>query len=400
VSHPSHSRRASLTAAFVGSVQEPGKYHDGNGTGLFLLVKPNGSRSWVQRLTIRGKRREIGLGGSPLIRLAEARDVALNNKRLAARGGDPLAEKRKAKAVLTFEEAARKAHKELSPTWKNPKDRAAFLKTLETYIFPRFGRVPLPDVTSQDVRRAILAARELAPEVARKLTYRISAVFKWGIAENTCVMNPATAQSLALPRLEKTVTHRKALPYSEVSGCLEAVRASGAGDATKLALELLVLTACRSGEVRLADWSEINLGKAEWTIPVRRMKSKREHRIPLSGRAVEVLEMAKALTDGTGLVFPGTVAGKSLSDMTLSKLVKELGFDVDVHGFRTSFKMWAQERTSAPREVSEAALAHVIQNKAEAAYARSDLFEKRRKLMDAWCTYLAKSGSNIVRIAQ
>ena len=367
---------------------------------MFLLVKPNGSRSWVQRLTIRGKRREIGLGGSPLIRLAEARDVALNNKRLAARGGDPLAEKRKAKAVLTFEEAARKAHKELSPTWKNPKDRAAFLKTLETYIFPRFGRVPLPDVTSQDVRRAILAARELAPEVARKLTYRISAVFKWGIAENTCVMNPATAQSLALPRLEKAVTHRKALPYSEVSGCLEAVRASGAGDATKLALELLVLTACRSGEVRLADWSEINLGKAEWTIPVRRMKSKREHRIPLSGRAVEVLEMAKALTDGTGLVFPGTVAGKSLSDMTLSKLVKELGFDVDVHGFRTSFKMWAQERTSAPREVSEAALAHVIQNKAEAAYARSDLFEKRRKLMDAWCTYLAKSGSNIVRIAQ
>jgi integrase len=183
------------------------------------------------------------------------------------------------------------------------------------------------------------------------------------------------------------VKHRKSLPYDEVSSCLVAVRGSRALNATKLALELTILTACRSGEVRLAQWSEIDLAKAEWTIPAQRMKASKEHRIPLSGRAVEILKAAKALGDGTGLVFPSTT-GKPLSDMTLSKLVKGLGYDVDVHGFRTSFKTWCQERTNTPREVSESALAHAIQNKAEAAYARSDLFEKRRNLMEKWASYL------------
>ncbi|MGI9394955.1 MAG: tyrosine-type recombinase/integrase, partial [Boseongicola sp.] len=179
-----------LTAAFVNAVKDPGKYHDGKGTGLFLLVKPNGSRFWVQRLTIRGKRREMGLGSPPVVSLAEAREQALEHKRTARAGGDPLAEKRKAKRILSFEEAARKTHVELSSTWKNPKDRAAFLSTLETYIFPRFGSVALPDVTSADVRRAILAARERAPGVAKKLVYRVSSVFRWGIAEGICTYNP------------------------------------------------------------------------------------------------------------------------------------------------------------------------------------------------------------------
>lgn len=175
-----------LTAAFVNTVKDPSKYHDGQGAGLFLLVRPNGSRFWVQRLTIRGKRREMGLGSPPVVSLAMAREQALENKRIARAGGDPLAEKRKAKHILSFEEAARKTHVELSPTWKNPKDRAAFLSTLETDIFPRFGSVALPDVTSADVRQAILAARERAPGVARKLVYRVSSVFRWGIAEGIC----------------------------------------------------------------------------------------------------------------------------------------------------------------------------------------------------------------------
>lgn len=209
-------------------------------------------------------------------------------------------------------------------------------------------------------------------------------------------MNPSTAQSLALPRFERRVAHRKALPYSEVSDCLETIRASAAGDATKLALELLVLTACRSGEVRLADWSEIDLEMAEWLIPAQRMKSKREHRIPLSGRAVEILESAKLLSDETGLVFPGNAPRRPLSDMTLSKLVKELGFDADVHGFRTSFKTWTQERTNTARDVSEAALAHVVKDKAEAAYARSDFFDKRRKLMERWADFLCGKPAEVV----
>lgn len=386
-----------LTAAFVSSARDPGKYHDGKGTGLFLLVKPSGARSWVQRIVIRGKRREMGLGSPPVVSLAEAREQALDNKRVARAGGDPLSDKRQARAVLTFAEAARKTHAELSPTWKNPKDRAAFLSTLETYIFPRFGSVLLPDVTSADVRQAILAAREKAPGVAKKLTYRVSSVFRWGIAEGMCEQNPATAEALALPRIERKPNHRKALHYSAVADCIETVHASNAWAATKLALEFLVLTASRSGEVRLAKWAEIDLDGATWEIPAERMKMKRPHRVPLSDRAAALLKQAAHLQDDSGLVFP-SMRGKALSDMTLSKLVKELGFDADVHGFRTSFRTWAQERTTFPREVAETALAHKTGDAVEQAYARSDLFEKRRKMMESWAVFLSETGAKVARI--
>jgi integrase len=397
-----------LTAAFVNSITAAGKYHDGKGTGLFLLVKPTGAKSWVQRLTIRGKRRELGLGAPPVVTLAEAREQALENKRQARAGSDPLAAKRKARAVLTFEEAARKAHKENAGTLKNPKDRAAYLKSLETYIFPQFGAVALPEVTSADVRRAILLAREKAPGVARKLIYRVSAVFKWGIAEGMCTGNPATGEALALPRMDRTPQHRKALPYGEVAGCIEAVKESGAGASTKLALEFLILTATRSGETREARWEEFDFHgadgatratRATWIIPKERIKMKRDHRVPLSGRALEILRQAEALADGSGFVFPGYKKGKPLSDMTPSKLVKELGFEADVHGFRTSFRTWAQEQTNFPREVAEAALAHKVGDAAEQAYARSDLFEKRRKMMEAWAAYLAVRRGEVVRLA-
>lgn len=386
----------SLTAASVNAAKTPGKYHDGKGTGLFLLVKPTGGRFWVQRLTVRGKRRELGLGSPPVVSLAEAREQALENKRLARMGGDPLAEKRRAKAVLTFEEAARKTHKELSPTWKNPKDAAAFLSTLETYTFPRFGAVQLTDVTSADVRQAILAAREKAPGVAKKLIYRVSFVFKWGIAEGMCTNNPATTQALALPRETRKPEHRKSLHYLQVADCIAAVKASNAWAATKLALEFLVLTASRSGEVRLAHWDEIDRDSKTWIVPAERAKQKRPHRVPLSGRALEILTEAESLRYGSGLIFP-SVRGKALSDMTLSKLVKELGFDADVHGFRTSFRTWGQERTDFPREVQEAALGHKMGDAAEQAYARSDLFEKRRKMMESWAGFLWTSAAVVAR---
>ena len=384
-----------LSAAFVNTVKLPGKYHDGKGTGLFLLVKPTGGRSWVQRITIRGARHELGLGSPPVVTLAEARTEAAENKKLARKGGDPLAEKRKSKQILTFEQAARKTHIELSPTWKNAKDRAAFLSSLKTYVFPRFGNVPLSDVASADIRRAVLAASEKAPGVARKLVYRVSSVMKWGVAEGLCNGNPASADLLALPRDARQPKHRKALPFSEVSSCIETVRASGAQVATKLALEFLILTASRSGEARMASWGEIDLQTATWTIPLERAKQKRSHRIPLSGRAVDILAEAEKLHDPSHLVFP-SARGAPLSDMTLSKLVKELGFDADVHGFRTSFRVWGQELTNYPREVQEAALAHKLGDAAEQAYARSDLFEKRRQMMIDWAEFLGATKASKV----
>jgi len=393
-----------LTAAFVKSTVIPGKYHDGRGTGLFLLVKPSRARSWVQRIVVRGKRRELGLGSPPVVTLAEAREQAFENKRIVRAGRDPLAEKRNVRSIHTFEEAARKTHIEILPTWKNPKDRAAFLSTLERYVFPRFGSTPLSEVTSAEVRQAILAARERVPGVARKLIYRISAVFRWGIAEGLCTSNPSVAEALALPRSDRKPNHRKALPYAEVAHCIEAVKASNAWSSTKLALEFLILSAARSGEVRHARWEEIDrssaanseMDEATWVIPAERMKMQRPHRVPLCPRAIETLEDAAALRNDSGLVFPST-RGKALSDMTLSKLVKELGFDADVHGFRTSFRTWAQEQTNFPREVAEAALAHKIGDAVESAYARSDFFEKRRRMMEAWGAFISGGDETLIQ---
>ncbi|NNU80411.1 integrase arm-type DNA-binding domain-containing protein [Halovulum dunhuangense] len=386
-----------LSAAFVRTVKVPGKYHDGGGLGLYLRVTESGARSWVQRITIRGRRSEIGLGSPPVVTLAEARERALENSRVARSGGDPLQMKRATHAVPTFEEAARKVHALHAPSWRNNKHAAQFISTLETYAFPRVGRLKVGEVTTGDVLAILTPIWFEKPETARRVKQRIGTVLKWAIAQGWRQDNPAESISQALPKHDRSKSHRKALPHQEVAACLAKVRASEAWIATKLALEFLVLTAARSGEVRGARWEEIEFSGgagdpgaslvAAWVLPAGRMKMKKAHRVPLSRRAMEVLRDAEALKDGSGLIFP-SLSGKPLSDMTLSKLVKQLGFDADVHGFRTSFRTWAQERTSFPREVAEAALAHKVGDAVEQAYARSDLFEKRRLMMEAWANYL------------
>lgn len=391
---PKKRAEKALSAAFVRTVTNPGKYTDGH--GLILKVDPSGAKRWIQRIVIRGKRTEIGLGSTSLVSLAEAREQAVENRKLARAGGDPLQAKRMLQALLTFEEAARKVHKIHEPTWRNKKHAAQFISTLETYTFPRIGKLKVSEVTTADVLAVLQPIWLDKQETARRVRQRIGTVMKWAVANGWRQDNPADAIAQALPKQTKSQVHRKALPYDQVPGFLETLKASNAGDLTKLALELLILTASRSGEVRLADWSEFDLDNAIWTRPASRMKAKKEHRVPLSPRAVEVLADAKSLGSGEGLVFPGIKHGKPLSDMTLSKLVKELGYDVHVHGFRTSFKTWAQERTKTPRDVSEAALAHVVKDKAEAAYARSDLFEKRRNLMRRWQDNCILHPDNIV----
>ncbi len=355
------------------NASEPGKYFDGH--GLYLRVEKNGARFWVQRIMVRGRRREIGLGSPSLVPLADARAKALDNHRLARSGGDPIQAKRETEAVLTFEQAARTIHALHRPTWRNPKHAAQFLATLETYAFPKIGKVKVGDVSSADVLAVLTPIWTVKAETARRVRQRIGTIMKWAVAQGWRQDNPADAIAQALPKHDRTKAHRRALHYSEVANCIEAVKGSGASQSTKLALEFLVLTASRSGEVRGARWKEIDLGDratratcATWEIPGTRMKAKKPHRVPLSARAVEILREAEKLSDGSGLVFPGTKRSRPLSDMTLSKLVKELGFDADVHGFRTSFRTWAQEQTNFPREVAEAALAHVNKDKVEAAW--------------------------------
>lgn len=394
--HLNRRPEKALTAQTVKNVTTPGKYFDGQ--GLYLRVEPNGARFWVQRIVIRGKRSEMGLGSPSLVSLAEARQVALDNRKLARAGGDPMQVRREAQAVPTFEDAARKVHALHKPTWKNEKHAAQFLTTLETYAFPKLGKLKTTDVTAADVLAVLTPIWTTIPETASRVRQRIGMVMKWTIAQGWRTDNPAENIAQALPKAAKHQTHRKALPYAEVSRCLATVRASGAGLATKLAIEFLVLTAARSGEVREARWEEIDLGAKVWEIPAARMKMKRPHRVPLSPRALAILQEAKALGDGTALVFLGTKPGRPLSDMTLSKLIKELGFNADVHGFRTSFRTWAQERTNYPREVAEAALAHQTGDAVERAYARSDVFEKRRKMMEAWAAFVAQEAGKVVRM--
>lgn len=363
-----------------------------------LLVKETGSKSWVQRITIRGHRRDIGLGPYPVVGLSQAREKAMENKRSVQRGEDPLAAKRRSRASdlnrMTFAAAATFTCSELSSSWKSVKEPKAFLSSLQTYVFPYFGDVDICDVTSADVRRTILLCRKKVPNLATKVQHRILSVFKYAVAEGLRPDNPATADALALPKLEKRTTHYRALPYSEVAKAIEAVRSSGAWVCTKLSLEFVVLTACRSGEVRGARWHEFDLEAATWTIPAVRMKMNREHRVPLCPAALVIVRSASCQRGNSQLLFP-SITGKELSDSTLSKLLRELGVKSTVHGFRSSFRTWAQEHSDASEEVAEAALAHFKGDKTFAAYARSDLFVRRRNLMNAWAEYLEKANIDV-----
>ncbi|HVK54335.1 MAG TPA: integrase arm-type DNA-binding domain-containing protein [Burkholderiales bacterium] len=377
-----------LSAAFVRTVKDAGFYADGN--GLYLKVDSHGAKRWVQRIVISGKRRDVGLGSARLIPLAEARETALQNRKAARQGKDPIADKKREQGVLTFEEAAREVHRLNEPTWRNDKHGKQWLATMESFVFPHFGPKRITLLTSADVLTALTPIWNTHPETARRVKQRVGSVFKWAIAMGWRVDNPADAITKALPRHDRsTVQHRKALPYDQVGGAIRAVQSSKASAVTKLAFEFLVLTACRSGEVLKATWNEVDTDKAEWTIPASRMKAKKAHRVPLSPRCLSILNEANAFKQPEcDLVFPGSKQGRPLSDMTLSKLMKELAIPAVPHGFRSSFRDWAGEQTHHAREVIEFALAHVIKDKAEAAYARSDLYEKRIYLMKDWSIYV------------
>lgn len=387
-----------LAPAFVKSAKGPALYADGN--GLYLKVDESGARRWIQRLMIRGKRRELAIGSVALVSLSSARDAAIENRRVARAGGDPLANKKKAQAIPTFEEAAREVHKANLSSWSNPQHAQKYISSLEAYAFPHFGKVSVAEVDGGQVLAALLPIWTTKDDTARRVRQRIGSVLKWAIAKGWRTDNPAEAVKAVLPKQDKSKrANRKALPYSDVASCIQSVQTSEADRSTKLAVEFLILTACRSKEIREAKWSEMDTQKCVWVVPATRMKMKAAHSVPLTERGIELLESARKLHQG-GLVFPGRKHEKPLSDATLLKLVRELGYDCDIHGFRASFRTWAQEQTNFSREVCEMALAHKVGDDTEAAYARSDLFEKRRMLMEAWASYLALKDGEVIEMAE
>ncbi len=380
--HP-HKR---LSAAFVRAAP-PGRHCDGN--GLYLYVQPSGARSWVQRLVIRGRRRDFGLGSVALVSLAEAREKARANRKLAREGGDPLAERRRARGVPSFAEATRIVLKQKQPGWRSKAHGKYWLSTLERYAFPRIGKIAVSEVATADVLEILTPIWHTKKSTAQSVHQRMGSVLEWAVAMEYRTDNPCDRVRPVLGPQNRVVKHMKALPHREVGAAIRKARRTDQMPVARLAFEFLVLTAARWGEVRWAEWSEIDLGEAVWTVPATRMKAKREHRVPLCGRAREILDEARRLGgEDCRLVFT-RLNGRPLFEKRLRQLLQKHRIAAVPHGFRSSFRDWAAEETDHPREVVEAALAHVVQNKVEAAYRRTDLFERRRRLMDDWAAYLA-----------
>lgn len=440
-----------LTAAKVAGALEPGKHHDGGGIGLYLRVEPNGSRFWIQRVTINGRRRELGLGSPPLVSLAKARRKATANKQLALEGGDPLAEKRKARGTLTFAEAVERYLAKKSAEFGNDKHRKQWRATLDSYAAPKIGHMLVQAIEVRDVLRVLEPIWQDRTETASRLRGRIEAVLSWAtVAGHRTGDNPARwggnlAELLPKPSKVAKAGNHPALALGDVASWWHAL-AKRDGMAAR-ALQFLTLTAARSGEVRGMTWGELDFGArdktdltdltqsavepaprakrasragpvAVWTIPASRMKAGREHRVPLTDAAVAVLQdIAGDLRkrDADALVFPAPRGGE-LSDMTLSAVMRRMQ-EAEVkagregyldprskrpavpHGLRSTFRDWTAERGYA-RDMAEIALAHTVGSDVERAYRRSDMLERRRAMAEAWARFLrGEAGEKVVRIA-
>jgi len=388
-----------LTATAVKAAKQAGRYGDGD--GLYLVVNKSGARSWVVRCQKDGRRRDIGLGSAKKVPLALARERAIQTRCQMEAGIDPVIQKRKAAGIPLFREAAALVYAEQRKSWRNSKHKNQWMQSLEAYAFPFIGDRPVSDIDGPAVRGILAAIWLTKNETASRVRQRINTILDWAVAKG--YRDAPLAMSIinkSLPKLPKgSKKHHKALPFVDVPEFMTALREKHSIGA--LALQGAILNATRSSEIRLATWDEIDFDKAIWTIPAERMgKRGVEHVIPLSGAAMGVFEAAKAhRRGGSNLVFQGMKKGKPLSDMTLTKVLRDMDVDATVHGFRSSFKDWASETTSFANEVSEAALHHAITNKSEAAYRRGNLLEKRRDLMEAWADYCLRSSASVVRIA-
>jgi len=396
-------KRGRLTARGVSALKEPKRYGDGGRSGLWFQITKAGSRSWVLRFMLYGRAREMGLGPYPEVTLAEARELALDARRLLRRGIDPIDARKRRKAEdvavaggIVFAEAARRYVADHRAEWRHPKHAAQWVSTLENYAVPVLGALDVGSITPANVVDVLRPLWGEKQETASRLRGRIERVLDWCTTmDYRSGENPARWKANLdhlLPKRSKgrSVRHHPALPWGELPVFMEQLREVGGMGAR--ALEFLIFTAARSGEVRGATWEEIDIDAATWTIPAERMKGGREHRVPLSDAALALLGALTRL-EGSPWVFFAPRGGR-LYDMTVSAVCRRMNVEAVPHGFRSTFRDWCAETTNYPREVCEQALAHVNADKVEAAYRRSDLFERRRELMEEWAAF-SKGAANV-----
>jgi integrase len=377
---------AKLTAIGIRNLKQPGRYSDGN--GLILDIGKSGRGSWIVRVQVDGRRRDIGLGSLSGLSLGQARDVAAQIRRDAKAGIDVVAvRKREQNIIPTFKAAALKVHAEHKAAWKNGKHQVQWIRTLEVYVFPIIGDILVSDIEGPVIRDLLAPIWLSKSETARRVRQRIGTVLDWAYAKGYRTTEaPMRSLAKGLPRQPRKSGHFEAMPFADIPAFVASLRERLS--VGRLALELLILTAARSGEVRGCRWSEIDFSKQLWTIPAHRMKAGKTHVVPLSEAAIDVLKRAEIFRSPiSDLVFPGQNPRTALSDMTLLKILRDRQVGVTVHGFRSSFRDWVAEETNYAGEIAEAALAHAIPNKVEAAYKRTDFLEKRKALMADWGRY-------------
>jgi integrase len=387
-----------LTALKVGRASKPGMYADGG--GLYLQITPGG-KSWIYRFMLRGRSREMGLGSVGAIKLTDARKRAAECRQLCHDGVDPIEARYAARAQAKLDEAKALTFKSAATAyialhragWRNEKHAAQWESTLETYAYPMLGSLSVQAIDTGLVLKVLEQIWTDKPETASRLRGRIEAILDWATArEYRTGDNPARWRGhldKTLPARSKVraIKHHAALPYAELPDFMIAQR--GQASIAARALEFTILTAARTGETIGATADEFNLSEKVWTIPAERMKARQQHRVPLSDRALAIVrEMLAVREEGQQFLFPGRKAAKPLSNMAMTAVLRRMKRgNLTVHGFRSTFRDWAAERTSYPRDVVEMALAHAIADKTEAAYRRGDLFEKRRRLMAEWAKY-------------
>ena len=398
-----------LSALEVQRITKSGRHAVGVVPGLLLVIKPEtGAKSWILRVTVGNKRRNIGLGGYPEITLAKAREKARESKELIEKGIDPVEQKKALRLAfiksqngcMTFAEATQRCYEKKLPEFKNIKHSKQWMSTLENYAFPIIGRMPVNEIDLPHVISVLEPIWETKTETATRLRQRIEAVLTWATVskyrkgENPARWKGNLSEVLPKPNKIKTVKHMPALPYKEINAFMTELKEKEGMGAR--ALELIILTACRSSECRLATWDEIDFQEKTWTIPAERMKAGKEHRIPLTDDAIKLLNNLPHF-EGSNYLFTAPKGGP-ISDMTISAVCRRMEVEAVPHGFRSTFRDWAAETTNFPREVAEQALAHTLPSTVEAAYRRGDLFNKRVKLMNAWNTYINKKTDESAKV--